>query len=118
MKRRLFTTLGSFALAASLALGVVTPATAAPAPSVASTHIAAGAVVKSALAPLCVDVIKEGRTWYGSPYVTIKNKCKSKQRVKVIWRSAADGACKSLAPGKTHKDVGGAIAKFDGLKRC
>lgn len=107
MSKKASAVLASLALAVPLAIGVAVPASAAPTGR-----------VKTALAPSCVKVVDEGRSWYGWPWVKVKNTCSTAKRVKIVWAFADDSACLTIRPGKTVKDSTGAAGRFDGLRSC
>lgn len=107
---------GVAALFLALSLSIASPATAVSAAPASVAHAAPG-VVKTALSPTCVDVTKQGRS-KGFPYVDVKNKCSSTQRVKVLWASAPDSSCNTLKPGQSFRDSTGVFGVFDGLRKC
>lgn len=101
MKRKLSTLIIATAFVAPLSLLGISPAAAATAPS-------------------CVKVVKT--TWkdHGitKPAVQVTNRCKTTQRVKVIWAWGFDGSCHSYKPNYTYNDGSGKGAKFDELRKC
>lgn len=116
MKRHMFATVASIALAVPMSLGVAATASAAPAATAVSASVGS-TLVKATLAPTCVKETKTGHSW-GFPYAIIKNTCSTTQRVKIIWAFAPDSPCKTLKPGATYRDSTGALGEFDGIKKC
>lgn len=112
MKRKIAALCTGIALVVPLSLAVTAPASATTVTSPAVSQI----MVKAAVAPGCVKV-HTYRHW-GFPTAKVTNKCKTTQRVKVLWAFAEDSSCMTIKAGKSKTDGTGVQGRFDGLRKC
>ncbi len=89
---------------------------AAVATSTASLLIMSSVPASAAAAPQCLKTRLNDSGY--TDHLTVRNNCRTNQRVKVVLAFARDGACRSIAAGGSSSWKWSYPGRFDRLERC